>query len=311
MNTKISKKIGRRGKIGLAVLIAVMFIGVASAGFLTHYNTITVNTNVKQAVLVDGFDVNDPIEQELDATGGEIHCFGHDIKNNAPIDATVSFSFFFDTAEPGLPPNQDGITVTYKDSVHLENKDSDWNIIDDDRHADIEFELVDEEFVYNLDVVGMEPETDYVFIYRADEEDRFTNWHGYGSIEIEAFTTDGDGNYSNSNSVELDTDLPRDTDWNNGPDADYTQAPDFYKHKTGAKLWVVTDAHWDNENEIMVGWDREAYLFDTELIRYFDNANHEITIPAGEFIDFEICYAFAIHIEPGSYTLITWIKPVV
>ena len=92
--TKISK-LGRRGKIGLVILVAVMFIGIASAGLLTHYNTITVKANVKQSVLVDGKDVTEPINQPqpFNAIGGWTYYFKHNIENRAPIDATV----FFDT----------------------------------------------------------------------------------------------------------------------------------------------------------------------------------------------------------------------
>ena len=300
--TKISK-IGRRGKIGLTVLVAVMFIGVASAGLLSYYGKVTTTANVSQSIFVDGNDYTTPVTDDFAVTGGCTVCVDHKISNVACIDGTVSL----DTTITG-PGGPSGVTVTYMDSVRLENKDVDWDIIIDNTYADITFELVGEEFVYELDVVGMDTNTEYVFIYRADEEDRFTNWHGVGSIAIKYFTTDDDGNYFISTSKELNTNLPRETDWNNAPPADYEAE---YLHKTGAKLWIVTATDWDSTNWIMSGWDASEYLFETELIRYFDNTADELVIPAGEFIDFMICHEFAINIIPGIYIITTTVSPVV
>ncbi len=48
-----SKKIGRRGKIVLTVLVAVMFIGIASAQLLTYYGKVETTVSVKQSVRLD------------------------------------------------------------------------------------------------------------------------------------------------------------------------------------------------------------------------------------------------------------------
>ena len=303
-STKISKKIGEGGIVLLAVFIA---ISIASAGLLSYYGKIETTATVSQSILVDGNDYTTPATDSFDVTGGCIVCRDHKISNDACIDGIVSL----DTAVSG-PGGPDGVTVTYMDSVRLENKDGNWDpITGDDIYADITFGLVGDTFVYELDVVGMDAETEYVFIYRADEESRFANWHGVGSIAIEYFTTDGGGNWFSSMSKELFTDLPRSTDWNNAPPADYV-TEDGYDHETGAKLWIVTDdGDWDHGSQTMIGWTAADYLFETELIRYFNNAINEITIPAGEFIDFTMCYEFAIDIVPGTYTITTTVNPVV
>lgn len=322
MKTKVSKiektvdamglpKKGRFGKLSrktaiVGVALVLVMSVIVSAGLLSYYGKITTTATVSQSILVDGNDWTTPVANSFDVTGGCTICRSHWIRNKACIDGTVSL----DTTITG-PGGPGGVTVTYKDSVHLENKDGDWNPIVDDTYADVTFELVGEEFVYELNVVGMDADTNYVFIYRADEEDRFTNWHGVGSIAIKYFMTDDEGNYSISTSTELGTDLPKVTDWNNAPPADYTQPPDEYLHETGAKLWIVTATDWDSTNWIMSGWTAADYLFETELIRYFDNVDNEITIPAGEFINFVMCYGFAINIIPGTYTIITTVSPVV
>jgi len=57
--TKIMSKISRRGKIGLTVLVAVMFIGVASAAYLTNYGNITATVDVEQSIRLDGMVYGD------------------------------------------------------------------------------------------------------------------------------------------------------------------------------------------------------------------------------------------------------------
>lgn len=304
MKTKLSKKIGRRGKIGLAVLMAFMLVGVASAGLLTYYGRITTTATVSQSILVDGTDWTTPVTDSFDVTGGCTVCRDHEISNDACIDGTVSLGTTI--TGPGGPG---GVTVTYMDSVHLENKDGNWNPIADDTYADVTFELVGEEFVYTLEAVGLTPETQYVLIYYADFDDRFNQWGGNnpGAL-LGTFTADSDGAISHSDSVEIDMDMPHVDDWNNAPPADYTQPPDHYDHETGAKIWLVPST--DYVAGELIAWNPTTYLFETELIRYFDNADNEITIPAGEFIDFVICYEFAINIIPGTYTITTTVSPV-
>jgi len=53
MKGKIGK-IGRRGKIVLTLLVAVMFIGIASAQLLTHYGEVKTTVNVEQSLRLDG-----------------------------------------------------------------------------------------------------------------------------------------------------------------------------------------------------------------------------------------------------------------
>jgi hypothetical protein len=306
MKTKISKKLGRRGKIGLAVLIAFMFIGVASAGILSHYNTITTTASISQSILVDGKDVNTPITDSFATTGGCTVCKPHWIKNNACIDGTVSLSTVITS-----PQGPAGVIVTYMDSVHLENKDpSTWAILgNDNMEADVTFGLVGEKFAYTLEATGLQPSVKYVLIYYADQQNRFVNWGGNnpGAL-LGTFTADSTGAISYSYSLDIGMDMPHADDWNNAPPADYV-AKDGYNHKTGAKIWLVPLTSYDTATKKLIGWNPTTYLFETELIRYFDNTNNEITIPSGEYIDFKICHDFDIAITPGTYTITTTVLP--
>ena len=299
------RRIGMRKRTAVSIF-AVLFIALAltaSAALLTYYGKVETTATVSQSILVDGNDWTNPVLDSFDVTGGCTVCKYHWIRNNACIDGTVSLDTVISSP---------GVTVTYKDSVHLENKDpSGWTIISgDDTEADVTFEIVGEEFAYTLEATGLQIDAEYVLIYYADFDERFNQWGGNnpGAL-LGTFTADSDGAISGGNSVDIGMNMPHINDWNNAPPADYTQSPDSYDHKTGAKLWLVPSTDYV-EGELTV-WNPTTYLFETELIRYFGNDVNEITIPAGEFIDFLICYEFAIDINPGNYIITTDVIPVV
>ena len=80
MKTKKISKLGRRGIVVLAVLVAVSMI--ASAGLLTYFGKITTTATVSQSVQIDGHNWNEPISIDLDAVGGCCYCFEHEVTNN-------------------------------------------------------------------------------------------------------------------------------------------------------------------------------------------------------------------------------------
>jgi len=105
MKTKISK-IGRRGKIGLTLLVAVMFIGIASATLLSNYNTMTTIANVEQSVLVDGEDYTVPLTNEYDVIAGCCNSSCHLFENQACVNVPIDF-------DTQYLPDGEGITTTY------------------------------------------------------------------------------------------------------------------------------------------------------------------------------------------------------
>ena len=72
-------------------------------------------------------------------------------------------------------------------------------------------------------------------------------------------------------------DLPQSDDAN--LNADYSQAPDFYVHKTGAKLWLVpkTDIG-DGKTLNWANWNN--YLYETDLISYQFDTSTTVVISA-------------------------------
>ena len=111
MNKNRTKKIGRRGKIGLAILVAAMFISVASAGLLTHYNKVTTTATLSQSVFVDGKDYTDPITNEYNVTAGDCKSSHHLFESRACVNAPIEFDTQYYN-ETDIPEGE-GINTTY------------------------------------------------------------------------------------------------------------------------------------------------------------------------------------------------------
>lgn len=133
--------------------------------------------------------------------------------------------------------------------LELENKDASWNVISDDRYGSLSYKTAHPTFDYDLIVRGMEASTGYSLIYYPDP------WPGSGSIQIAAFTTDGDGKANVSNDVDLGIDLPIASDANGA----------------GAKFWVVRTSDWNSGQ--MTSWNPSEYLFEENLVTYEDTSS--------------------------------------
>ena len=87
MNKNIGKRLGRRGKTVLAVLIAVMFVSIATAAVIPHFGVIRTTATVdNQAVQIGEGEnpsivwksYNEAIEPTIPggtASPGETYCF--------------------------------------------------------------------------------------------------------------------------------------------------------------------------------------------------------------------------------------------
>ncbi len=321
-------------------VIALLVATVPVAGsLLTYYGQITATVDVHQSILVDGQDysatINDVIEE--DAPGGEEFCFKHWLKNQMSVEGIAGLETYYH-------PDGDGIITTYYTmpetiTLVLENKEigsgvcgaETWNIINDNMQATLTFDTVNPEFDYDFEATGLGMETEYALVYYADYDPRFNMWGGDnpGAI-IEIFTTDQNGYYSSSRSIDLGMNLPTEPDWNINPTPDYCDCHnghDDYVHcKGGAKIWIVPTSHLTNGDSLpMVSWDMSKYLFETDLITYFDcnidtlTSNYpigeygipttEITLESGEEKPFFICYGFDPLIKPMVYTISTLVVP--
>lgn len=157
------------------------------------------------------------------------------------------------------------------DLLVLENKDTSWNVVDED---DIDATLIYTTnngnclFGFYLDGTLAQLNTEYSLIYYADKPDRFNDWGGNnpGAL-IATGTTDANNAITMSGDYFIPT-LPHFNDANcNMDETDYREAPDFYKNGYGAKLWVVPSSDYDGVNTL-IAWNPASYLFETDLISF-------------------------------------------
>jgi len=99
-------KIGKRTAV-VAVLMAVLCVGVAYGALLSYYGQITTTVTVEQSVLVDGQTWNNPIVETFTVTGGSIIYTPHWVESKAK-DLPVDITFV-----PTVEPNDGGVEVTY------------------------------------------------------------------------------------------------------------------------------------------------------------------------------------------------------
>ena len=192
------------------------------------------------------------------------------IENRACVGGRLLFEDIV-TADPMPDP---GEVVAYHyivpgwTTLTLENKDTTtWEILDDEIWAELIFNPCCPTFDFYLEIYA-EPNVEYGLIYYADQQDRFANYGGDPLLEIATFTMNAEGYRSIHSNVELNQYFPTDDDWNVGLDADYSLPPDNYAHAKGGKLWIVPTSCYDEDS--ITDWDMVNFLFETDLVFYFD-----------------------------------------
>jgi len=227
---------------GIVGVLAVMLV---TAALVTYFSQVEQTINVESPIIVEG---NSPLLIEGNATEVII---GDAITITNRLGKLIDITISGDDSE-------EGIEVSYLAELELTKKDTlTWKATED--KVTIKYTKVGEEFAYtNVPI-------DYTLIYYKDAvvglEGRLEN--PQPAIEI----------------VSDIGSLPQGDDANN--DADYSEAPDYYVHKTGAKIWAVpTDSingdntlDWSNMNE---------FYYETDLITSTDS--NKITLEAFETI---------------------------
>lgn len=328
------KKKGRRG-IGITKktaigLFAVLIAGtlIASAGLLSYYGSVETTADVSQSVLIDGNDYETPLSHSFDINAGCTKIYKHKIKNTACVEAPIEITTDID----GYGKGPGGVNVDYYicdgwKTLTLENKDSNWDVINDGYYAEFTYNPCCPTLNWELRGTFM-PETNYVLIYYADQPDRFANWGGAPALELATFTSDINGNFTETGNQNLGQCIPIEADWNIGEDADYV-ASDGYIHGKGAKIWIVPASIYDGVDTELTDWVPDEILFETDLIAYFDCDINPIPKYLHPYLDYEIpigtttylmdpgeeiclfmSYNFDVSIKPGLYDITTKIIPV-
>jgi len=274
--------------MGVLPILAISLVGAV----LTYYVVATITLTVNQPINITGNLVQDV---SCDFTGET--CIGDAIRveNNADSERTITIT---DNSIPG-------IEVNYVGKLELDNKDPNtWSrIISDNRKANFYYFITGEELGYRLEAEGLD-DIDYTLIYYADKEPRFSNWEGYPAKKIGSGTANS-GQLVLEGSIDIG-DLPFATDWNTNADPHYCDSNntfDDYEHCFGAKIWLIPTRDYDATNEKLISWNPNDYLFETDLIHYFNSTLGEYTIGAGSFVKFYPLFNVNPYLQPGDYQI--------
>ena len=316
------KKIKMFGKtIPLALLVGILVIGVGSAAILEYYGTITGTAEVEQSVVLyegNTWCTDNKCEYNVGNSptyAGSTYVETVTVKNRANQQVPIEFVTTVKKCNSDAYTSCSGdhssiITTRYYGELLLENKDANWaEISNDGTKATLKYDLVSSEFKYDLEATGLTPNTEYVLIYYADQQDKFVNWGGDnpGAL-IRKVTTDENGYILTSGSKEISMNLPHTDDWN--LDADYSVAPDFYRLHSGAKIWLVPKDDYGETEKELTAWNPTTYLFETDMIDYSDSdkGGDTFNMNTGE-IDINIENTFNPATEPGFYKITTKVVP--
>ena len=170
------------------------------------------------------------------------------------IIALMATSLIASLALAGGPQDQADKSNTAH--LYLDEKDSNWEIVEDGAWGKMKYNLAGPTFDFVFNGHELDPDTDYSLIYYADKPDRFVDWGGDnpGAL-IASGTSNEDGNIHLAGSPDLGMDLPDPNDTN---------------HPAGAKIWLVLSEDYDATGTKMTAWNPAEYLFEYELITYDD-----------------------------------------
>ena len=268
-------------------LLALLCVGLVTAGIIEYFHQSQVEIEVRQPISVTGNE-----SYSIQGTDAGTQVMGEAIKvsNDADFDVPVLIS----------STEEEGINVSYVGLLRLSSKDTNtWE--ETSEEANIWYTLVGKDFKYGIidstiDLDG------YTLIYYKDNEENAND-------EDRLLTAGVIGSRNQ--------DLPHYNDWNDGESANYcnfSNGYDDYEHCKGAKLWMVPERDIQLQigaNESVLTWANwNDYLYETDLIRYFNNENGIITIPANSYIEFYPMFDLAYNLESGNYTITTSVEPV-
>lgn len=132
----------------------------------------------------------------------------------------------------------------------LYEKDSSWDIVEGGAYGVMDYNFQGPTFDFYFEGYDLAATTDYSLIYYADP------WPGdHPGALLGTGTSDGSGYVTISGSINFGGHLPDPAD-DNYPD--------------GAKIWLVLSSHYNSTECEMTGWAPTQYLFEHNLINYYD-----------------------------------------
>ena len=150
-----------------------------------------------------------------------------------------------------------GLGKSTNDHLYLFQKDSDeeWEIVDDPKWAKIHFNNKKNKFVLNAH--GLTPDEDFELICYLD------HWPGDYSVLLGVGTSNEEGNLHIKGEVNID-------ELHEIAEAkllEYEEDPEAAVLADGQKIWLVPAADFDEDAQIMVGWNPDDILFEFDLLK--------------------------------------------
>ena len=300
MRKLMKKKVSLLGKeFSVFAIVMVAMIGLSSAALLPWFGIITGMVTVEQGLLVDdqGMDdsasLTDTYTKFTSLEAKRIVSGNHDLTNTAEVNANVDLNSVCSPISEESSCAEAKIEIM--GTLELTKKTPDftvdsppWAILSD--KVQIEYTIVGEKF--EAGVTDANNEDDYVLIYYADNEDRFT--HPEEAILVE----DVIGNLP---------DVSSDANAEGGA-YDYcalevgSTTVSEYNTCHGAKIWYVPLTAINVDKTL--NWARaNEFYFESSLIQF--NTEGLITVYPTEILDFTIESDFPLMTYPGTYTITT------
>lgn len=261
-----TKKTKKFNKKYLMFGLPILCLALVAAAVLTYYAVFNVTLNVNQPV-----SFSDTLEQTIDGCNSGETCLGEAIivsndGDNPRVIKIVETS------------GSENVEVNYIGKLELTTKNTATWQPTEDKKATIYYTIVGEEFEFSGVPEG------YTLIYYKDGvvglEGRLEN----PQPVIEVVSAIGD--------------LPQTDDAN--LDANYSQVPDEYEHSVGAKLWAVPTSSILGGN--VLDWSQwNSFLYETDLVYSFANADNELIVPANSFLTFYPTFTPSTYLETGEY----------
>jgi len=251
---------------------------ILTFSMLALFSIALVSAGIWYAQSLDILTINQPITVTGDGhsvvcNAGET-CLGEEItvSNSADHSRDVTITTNWD----------EDVETRYIGMLELTTKDTPTWTPTSDRKVDVVYTLVGEEFEAEVSL-----ESGEVLVYAMDKDDRFVDYASVIKVE------------------DIDGDLPYSSDWNANADPDYCDNNGFdsYEHCNGAKLWVVKESDLGTpvDDVYPLSWaNMDLYLYETDLMQYFDNALGELTIPAESYISFYPEYTVDNYVAHGE-----------
>jgi hypothetical protein len=288
----------------IAGLAIALLIGVVSAAVIQHFGQVKMTATVKQAVLLDGNDINNmPILQTATVSGGESFCRYHWLQSQT----SVPVNLLFETWGPDL----NGITVTYTTTITERGTYEDY-------YSDCQRLVGLNVWLTLNDLLGKDLE----YTVRVVRNPKF-------APNINIFITDGSGSYRVIHAWGKDwteTGLKTVTfeQLLDGMGYGATIRDSLYPPEYPKIYYSESDliSDYGSWYAYFVEVRAQAGLSGGQVLRPtgFKAAGITIEVPdydtfttltlqPGEFLPFYICYKFDLLIKAGTYDIYTTVKP--